>query len=82
MEVPKQLEDMQRVLEAWGKEFYCRHRIVQVTEDDGLGFDEVVKGIVDIIPSGYQHPEITCTRAIFNGNEFKTSNLFNETNLP
>ena len=60
------------------KELNCLYAISKLFEKRGISFEEILQGTVDIIPSAWQYPEITCARIIFKDQEFKTSN-FKET---
>ena len=60
------------------KELNCLYGISKLREKPGTSLEEVFQGVVDLIPTGWQCPEITCARAILEGREFRTSN-FKET---
>jgi PAS domain S-box-containing protein len=60
------------------KELNCLFEISRLLERRGLTLKEILKGIVELIPPAWQHPEITCARIITEGQEFSTSN-FEET---
>ena len=60
------------------KELHCLYGISRFVERQDMSFKEVIQGIVDMTPSAWQYPEITCARAILEGREFKTRN-FKET---
>jgi len=46
--------------------------------EPGRSLDEIIQGIVDLIPASWQYSDITCARITFEGREYKTGN-FNET---
>lgn len=60
------------------KELNCLYAISKLLEEEHDSLEEVFKGVVDLIPSGWQYPEIAFARIIFGGQEFKTKN-FQET---
>ncbi|MES2432079.1 MAG: PAS domain S-box protein [Bacteroidota bacterium] len=60
------------------KELNCLYRISELTNDPHKTIDDILQECVDIIPNGYQYPEYTCARIIFEGKIFKTAN-FQET---
>jgi PAS domain S-box-containing protein len=60
------------------KELNCLYSISKLRDQAGISFREILQGIVDLIPSAWQYPEITCARVILNDLVFKTKN-FNET---
>jgi len=37
--------------------------------------EELFQGIIDLIPPGWQYPEVTCARVILDGQEFRTNNF-------
>jgi len=60
------------------KELNCLYRISNLVEKSDISSEEIFKGTVDLIPPGWQYPEITCARITMQGQEFKTHN-FDET---
>lgn len=60
------------------KELNCLYAISKVVEKPDISLDEIVQGIVDLIPPACQYPGITCTRITLQGKEFQTKN-FRET---
>ncbi|MFC1859218.1 ATP-binding protein [Thermodesulfobacteriota bacterium] len=61
------------------KELNCLFDISSLFEKRNISLAGILNGTVDLIPSAFQHPEITCARIILKGKEFKTRN-FRETN--
>jgi PAS domain S-box-containing protein len=60
------------------KELNCLYSVSDLRNKPGISFEEILQGIVDLIPPSWQYPEITCAQAILQGREFRTSN-FKET---
>ncbi len=60
------------------KELRCLYQISRLISQDKLSIDDVLIQIVNIIPSTWQYPEITCTQIVYNDQEYKTDN-FKET---
>jgi PAS domain S-box-containing protein len=60
------------------KEINCLYSISYYIDKQYLRLEEKLKNIVDLIPSGWQYPEITCARIILEDKEYKTDN-FKET---
>ncbi len=54
------------------KELDCLYDISRIVEKQGISSDQIFQGIVDLIPSAWQYPEIGCARIIIEGHEFKT----------
>jgi len=59
------------------KELKCIYNIFNIVEREN-NLEKVIQEVVNVIPSSWQYPEITCSRIILEGMEFKTRN-FRET---
>ncbi len=60
------------------KELNCLYGISNLVEKSDISLQEILEGTVELIPSSWQYPEITCARIIMEGREFTTKN-FKET---
>jgi PAS domain S-box-containing protein len=60
------------------KELNCLYGISTLTNTPGVTFDEIIQGIVWLIPPGWRFPEITCARIRVEGLDYQTDN-FEET---
>jgi PAS domain S-box-containing protein len=60
------------------KELNCLFGLSKLVEDPGIDLDGILQGLVDILPPGWQYPEATCGRIVFENREFRTYN-FKET---
>ena len=60
------------------KELNCLYGISQLAARQGVSFDEILQGIVDLIPPAWQYPGVTCARIRLEGREFITED-FRET---
>ena len=60
------------------KELNCLYGISNLVHRPDTSLEEILQGTVDLIPPGWQYPEVTCARITFNGQEFRTEN-FRET---
>ncbi len=72
------LQKLTRDLGERVKELNCLYAISTLAERQGVSLAEIIKGIVDLIPSAWRYPEITCARILLEGQEFRTEN-FRET---
>ena len=54
------------------KELNCLYGIRQLVERPGISLEEILQGIVDLIPVSWQYPEVTCARIILEDQEFRT----------
>ena len=61
------------------KELNCLYSIYAFVEKPGISLDEILKGIIDLIPSPGYYPESICYRILLNGKDYQTAN-FKETN--
>jgi len=60
------------------KEIECLYALSSLVAEPCKSIDEALKTAVDLIPPGWQYPQITCARIIFEGREFATGD-FRET---
>lgn len=58
------------------KELRCIYDITDIAERPGMTLDKLYQEAAGILPKGWQYPEITCARIIFNGKMFETENCF------
>ena len=54
------------------KELNCLYGISDLVVKPGISLNEIFQSVVELIPQSWQHPEITCARIIFKGQEFTT----------
>lgn len=57
------------------KELDCLLKIAELTERPELSREEVLQGIVELIPPAWQHSEVTASRLVLGEMEFKTRNF-------
>ncbi len=60
------------------KELECLYGMSRLVQKLGDSLEEILQGTVDLIPPGWQYPEVTCARITLEGQEFRTEN-FRET---
>lgn len=65
----------EEVLRGRVKELNCLYGISHLVEKQGISLEEIIQGTVDLIPSSWQYPEITCARIILGDQESKTKNF-------
>ncbi len=56
------------------KELNCLYAISTLVEKSDLSLNQTLQEMVDLIPSSWQYPDITCVSLILKGQEFKTEN--------
>ena len=54
------------------KELQCLHAVTKLTAESRGSVDERLKAAVDLIPPGWQYPEITCACITCDGGQFAT----------
>jgi signal transduction histidine kinase len=54
------------------KEITCMYGIARLAAQSEASFDEVIQGIVHLLPPAWLYPEITCARIILNGKSYAT----------
>ena len=57
------------------KELNCLFEISRLVERRKLSLEEILKGIVNLIPPAWQYPDIICAKIVLEDQEFKTSNF-------
>jgi PAS domain S-box-containing protein len=57
------------------KELNCLYAFSNLIEKPDICLPEIFQGLVDIIPSGWQYPEMTCARLVLEDQIFKTANF-------
>ncbi len=60
------------------KELNCLWEISNLVERPDISLEAIIKGTVNLLPSSWQYPQITCARIILETKEYKTKN-FKET---
>jgi len=56
------------------KELQCLFNISKLVDNHDIPSEELIQGIVDLIPSGWQYPEITYSRAVIENKQYTTGN--------
>ena len=54
------------------KELSCFYSISKLVENDDLTIDEILQGIVNLIPQSWQYPELTCAQIKYIDRSFST----------
>jgi signal transduction histidine kinase len=57
------------------KELHCLFGISKIIERVDFSFEQVMQGIVDLVPPAFQHSEVACARIAIEGREFRSSNF-------
>ena len=57
------------------KELQCLYGISDLVEKPGISLSEIMQGTVELIPPGWQYPDITCARITMEDKEYTTQNF-------
>ena len=57
------------------KELKCLYGISTLMQMSESSLEEVIQNVVNVLPSGWKYPEITCARILLEGQESKTENF-------
>lgn len=60
------------------KEITCLYGIARVIAQPEASFDQIIQGIVNLLPPAWLYPEITCAQIVLNGRSYTTAG-FRET---
>ena len=71
----KQLKRVNHDMGERVKELDCLYGLSQLVERDDIALEEIFQGLAELIPPGWQYPEITAARVTFEGHRFKTDNF-------
>jgi len=75
LELQTKVEQRTHELNERVKELGCLHSISRLVAKQKISLEDALQDIADVIPSGWQYPEITCARILVNGREFRTRNF-------
>ena len=71
--VPNPIE-LRCALEERVKELDCLYGVSRIVERSGGRLETILQGIVNLLPSSWEYPEIACARIVLDGTEFRTDN--------
>lgn len=71
----KRLDLVSHFLRERVKELSCLYGISELISTHGNDVDEIMRGIVEIIPPSWQYPEQTAGRIVIEGQEYQTANF-------
>ncbi len=57
------------------KELGCLYSISKLIQNPDYSYDDILQGVIEIIPLSMQYPEITCARLTIENEEIKTNNF-------
>ena len=54
-----------------GKKLRCFNGICRIIESPGISLDELYQEVVNILPTGWQYPSVTCSQITINEKRFE-----------
>ncbi|MFH2202055.1 MAG: ATP-binding protein [Elusimicrobiota bacterium] len=75
IQAAEQLAERNHQLDERVKELNCLYGISRIAEKPGAKLEHILQNVTDLLPLGWQHPEITCARVIFEDREYTTANF-------
>lgn len=57
------------------KELNCLYGLSRLSENQALTIDEILQGVIDLVPPAWQYPEITCARIKLKNREITSVNF-------
>jgi len=60
------------------KKLNCLYSVSNLAEEMGISLEEILQRTVEVIPPSWQYPQITGTKIVVDGQEFKTANFQNK----
>ena len=74
----RQIDSLLKDLQERAKELNCLYKVEELLSDANIPLDRLFQGIIDIIPLGWQYPEICQAKITYNNETYRSSN-FKET---
>jgi len=69
-EIHAQLKLFTDTLEKRNKELNCFYKLGSITEEPDISIEELLQGLVSVLPSGWRHSNDACARIIFQNKEY------------
>ncbi|MHB0997211.1 MAG: sensor histidine kinase [Elusimicrobiales bacterium] len=57
------------------KELRCMYAISEICESSGVPLEDMLQGIVELLPASLQYPELACARLVSHAGVFRTANF-------
>jgi len=57
------------------KELNCLFKLSKIIEQTNISSEKIFKSTINLLPTSWQYPSITCARIFYNDKEFKTRNF-------
>ncbi|NIM58309.1 MAG: PAS domain S-box protein [Candidatus Aminicenantes bacterium] len=73
--IDKTLKESEHALRERVKELTCLYSLAKLIERPGISLEEILEGIVKLLPPAWLYPEIAAARIILNGHTYSTRNF-------
>jgi PAS domain S-box-containing protein len=73
--IDKILKESEHALRERVKELTCLYSLAKLIERPGISLEEILEGIVELLPPAWLYPEIAAARIILNGYTYSTRNF-------
>jgi len=74
-QLEREHQQVREALQERVKGLNCLYGISKLVEKHEHALTEILQGTVDLMPTAWQYPEITCARIVIDTDEFKTENF-------
>ncbi len=74
MELEEERKRLEHNLNERVKELQCLYGIANLAERPAITLDELYQEVANMLPAGWQYPEITCSKITTDDKEFRTNN--------
>ncbi|MCA9250844.1 MAG: nucleotidyltransferase domain-containing protein [Phycisphaerales bacterium] len=74
-EQDKRVSDILKSLQERAKELNCLYRVEELTNNEDAPLDEVIQKTIDVIPPGWQFPDVCAARISVDGVECEAANF-------
>lgn len=75
LRMEEEIRERERKLNELLSSLSCLYNISKLLQEPEITLEEMLQSVVDLIPSAWQYPDITCARIIYKNQEFKTENF-------
>jgi hypothetical protein len=71
-EQPKPIDSLLHDLSERAKELNCLYKVQELLGAPNITMDEICQGIVNVLPPGWQYPDVCEAKITYNGNAYQT----------
>ena len=71
----KQIDNLIKDLQERAKELSCLYKIEELLKNTEIRLDELLRGVVNIVPSGMQYPDVSQAEIIYDNHSYRSPNF-------